>query len=97
MLELRPICENCAKALPPNSTEAMICTYECTFCKDCVEDVLHNVCPNCDGGNFSPRPIRVKSQLQKDPAATVEKHRPVDIEKHNELLSRRRNVPPELR
>ena len=97
MLELRPICENCAKSLPPNSTEAMICTYECTFCKDCVDNILHNVCPNCDGGNFSPRPIRVKSQLKKHPASTTKKHRPVDIEAHAEILNRRKGLAPEDR
>ncbi|MEO2174518.1 MAG: DUF1272 domain-containing protein [bacterium] len=57
MLELRPNCENCDKDLPPSSTEAFICTYECTFCRDCVTNVLHNVCPNC-GGGFVSRPIR---------------------------------------
>lgn len=57
MLELHPNCENCDKDLPPESTEACICSYECTFCNDCVENVLHNVCPNCGGGFFS-RPIR---------------------------------------
>ena len=57
MLELRPNCENCDKDLPPNSNEAMICTYECTFCTSCVENILENVCPNC-GGNFEKRPIR---------------------------------------
>src|SRR5262245_35907365 len=57
MLELRPTCENCGKLLLPNSTEAMICTYECTFCRDCVENVLSNVCPNC-GGGFERRPVR---------------------------------------
>ena len=97
MLELRPICEHCAKPLPPNSTEAMICTYECTFCKECVENVLHNVCPNCDGGNFAPRPIRVKSQLAKHPASTTAKHKPVSEEEHKKLLKLRKDVSPELR
>ena len=49
MLELRPTCEHCNKALPPESTEAMICTFECTFCKDCVGSILENVCRNCGG------------------------------------------------
>jgi uncharacterized protein len=31
MLELRPTCEQCNKALPPASLEARICSYECTF------------------------------------------------------------------
>ncbi|MEL6830628.1 MAG: DUF1272 domain-containing protein, partial [Pseudomonadota bacterium] len=59
MLALRPNCELCDKDLPPDSSEAMICTYECTFCAGCVEHVLENVCPNC-GGGFVPRPIRPK-------------------------------------
>jgi len=58
MLEMRPKCENCATDLPLTSTEAMICSFECTFCRDCVNDVLGGVCPNC-GGAFSPRPTRV--------------------------------------
>ena len=56
-LEIRPNCEYCDKDLPPQSSEARICSYECTYCADCVETVLSNVCPNC-GGNFQPRPIR---------------------------------------
>src|SRR5438093_6860451 len=50
MLELRPSCELCDRDLPPASTEAMICTFECTFCARCVRETLHNVCPNCGGG-----------------------------------------------
>ena len=57
MLELRPNCECCDRDLPPESPDARICTYECTFCADCVDTVLKNVCPNC-GGGFVPRPIR---------------------------------------
>jgi hypothetical protein len=57
MLALRPNCECCDKDLPPAAAEARICSYECTFCAECVEGVLHNVCPNC-GGGFVPRPIR---------------------------------------
>jgi hypothetical protein len=56
-LELRPNCECCDVDLPPASTVAMICTYECTFCARCVREVLHDVCPNC-GGGFAARPIR---------------------------------------
>jgi len=56
-LQIRPNCEYCDKDLPPNATDACICSYECTFCADCVETKLHNVCPNC-GGGFAPRPIR---------------------------------------
>jgi hypothetical protein len=57
VLDLRPNCEFCDRDLPPNATDARICTYECTFCADCVENELHNVCPNC-GGGFVPRPVR---------------------------------------
>lgn len=57
MLQLRPNCEYCDKDLPANSAEAMICTYECTFCCDCVQNILENVCPNC-GGGFEKRPTR---------------------------------------
>ncbi|WP_119390128.1 DUF1272 domain-containing protein [Taklimakanibacter lacteus] len=56
-LELRPNCECCDRDLPPASKLARICSYECTFCADCVDKVLFNVCPNC-GGGFAPRPIR---------------------------------------
>ncbi len=56
-LELRPNCEYCDKDLPPDALDARICTYECTFCADCVEHKLFDVCPNC-GGGFAPRPIR---------------------------------------
>lgn len=69
MLELRPSCENCNKTLPPHSQEAMICTYECTFCADCVNHVLKNVCPNC-GGGFEKRPVRPTNMLLKHPAST---------------------------
>ena len=64
MLELRQCCENCGKDLPNESSEAMICTYECTYCKDCVENILENVCPNC-GGGFEKGPKRPKSVLEK--------------------------------
>ena len=56
-LDLRPNCEYCNKDLPANSVEARICSYECTFCADCAERLLKNVCPNC-GGGFVSRPIR---------------------------------------
>ncbi|TGN38986.1 DUF1272 domain-containing protein [Marinobacter confluentis] len=69
MLELRPNCECCDKDLPPDSSEAVICTFECTFCESCASGVLGNQCPNC-GGNFSPRPIRPALLLSKYPATT---------------------------
>ena len=66
MLELRPNCECCNRDLPPDSTEARICTYECTFCATCVDEVFAGECPNC-GGNFVNRPIRTEKQLLKHP------------------------------
>lgn len=69
MLELRPNCECCDKDLPPDSREARICTYECTFCADCAETRLKGICPNC-GGGLVARPIRPPQKLLKDPAST---------------------------
>ncbi|WP_240801191.1 DUF1272 domain-containing protein [Vogesella mureinivorans] len=67
MLQLRPSCEHCNTPLPPDSPDARICSYECTFCADCVASVLHNTCPNC-GGGFAPRPIRPAWQWLGAPA-----------------------------
>jgi uncharacterized protein len=101
MLELRPTCENCNKALPPASTEARICSYECTYCATCVQ-MLDNVCPNC-GGGFVPRPIRPSRDwkggnfLGKDPAGTKVKHRPVDRAIHALFARPIASIPPEKR
>ena len=100
MLELRPACEHCNRALPPESAEAWICSYECTFCGDCVENVLWNVCPNC-GGGFMPRPVRPSQDLKggnflgRDPASTKVKHRPVDTAAHAKFAAAIKNIPPE--
>ena len=67
MLTLRPNCACCDKDLPPDSAEAMICSFECTFCADCVQHKLQGVCPNC-GGNFVPRPVRPADKLVNNPA-----------------------------
>jgi hypothetical protein len=69
MLQLRPNCECCDKDLPPDSVEAVICTFECTFCSSCAQAILHGTCPNC-GGNFSPRPIRPAHLLAKHPPSS---------------------------
>ena len=69
MLQLRPGCECCDRDLPPDSAEAFICTYECTFCRDCTERVLKGVCPNC-GGELLRRPRRPADKLAKHPAST---------------------------
>jgi len=69
MLELRPNCECCDRDLPPESLEAMICTYECTFCTHCAVEVLEGTCPNC-GGELVRRPVRPAGKLMRDPAST---------------------------
>ena len=101
-LQLRPNCEYCDKELPPNALDACICSYECTFCAECVEQKLFNVCPNCDGG-FVRRPIRPVSEWRI--GVSVAKHpasdKPVrlkyaldEIEAHS---ARIRNIPAEQR
>lgn len=70
MLQLRPNCECCNKDLPPESTEARICSFECTFCVSCVDSVLGGKCPNC-GGEFVPRPRRPANKLAMYPASTA--------------------------
>lgn len=75
MLELRPNCECCNRDLPPESSEAFICSFECTFCRACVTDVLKGVCPNC-GGNFAPRPIRPAGKLAKNPSSAKRVFKP---------------------
>ena len=69
MLALRPNCECCDKDLPPESTQARICTFECTFCADCADERLHGICPNCTGG-LVRRPIRPAAALARFPAQT---------------------------
>ena len=102
MLELRPTCENCNTPLPPDSREAMICTFECTFCRSCVENVLDNVCPNC-GGGFCPRPVRPRNNwnngdyLGAYPASTTIRHRPVDLRLHQQFAEAIKSIPPERR
>ena len=81
MLAIRPTCENCNKSLPFNSQEAMICTFECTYCKDCVTSVLQDVCPNC-GGSFEKRPIRPKILLKKYPTSQKVIYKTIDVEAH---------------
>jgi hypothetical protein len=66
MLALRPNCECCDRDLPPDSAEARICSFECTFCADCAEGVFGGTCPNC-GGDLVKRPIRPAGKLEKYP------------------------------
>lgn len=101
MLELRPTCEQCNKALPPASNEAMICSFECTFCRDCV-GLLHNVCPNC-GGGFTARPVRPAQDWKNGntlgtyPATDKVTYKPVELAAHAIFASRAERIPPERR
>ncbi len=96
MLELRNCCENCNKDLPANSKQARICSFECTFCVSCVENILQGVCPNC-GGDFQPRPIRPAINLKNNnslltyPARTDRLHKPVDLKAHQQLIEKLKN------
>jgi hypothetical protein len=101
-LELRPNCEACDRDLPPASRLARICSYECTFCADCVEQKLSNVCPNC-GGGFVPRPIRPAKEWR--PGVSLAKHPPsqkrarlkYSVSELAEHVARIRSIPPEER
>ena len=75
MLQLRPNCECCDKDLPPESTDARICSFECTFCASCAESVLGGRCPNCSG-ELLARPRRPASKLRQYPASTERVHHP---------------------
>ena len=102
MLELRPTCENCNNALPPDSPDARICTYECTFCARCVEVVLHDVCPNC-GGGFQVRPVRPArawrdgAGLVNDPLGTRRRHTAYTRPEIEAFATTLRDVPPGAR
>jgi len=80
----------------PNSTETMICTFEYTFCKDCVDNVLENVCPNC-GGNFTPRPIRPNKYLSKYPASTQIVLKKVNLTEFENSKEEFKDILPENR
>ena len=102
MLELRPNCEYCDKDLPPDVDDAMICTYECTFCRQCVDEVLLNVCPNC-GGGFVPRPIRPNVarregvSLNHHPASTERVYTKYSREELSEFSQQHEQVLPKDR
>jgi len=104
MLSLRPNCELCDCDLPPDSAEARICSYECTYCSHCVETVLHDVCPTC-GGNFTPRPIRPRRAwraektlgLRYQPASTKRVHTPYTAAEIATHVARIREIPPQER
>ena len=96
MLEIRPNCEHCNKDLPYTSTEAMICSYECTYCKTCAIYIFENVCPSCSG-NFVERPIRPKHQIKNNPSSTKLIFKPKDLEKAKLNSDKFKNISPEKR
>lgn len=102
MLELRPNCELCDRDLPPDSPDARICNYECTFCAECVDSELRNVCPNC-GGGFAPRPIRPKSArrpgtgLENHPAGTQRRSMKYSDDDRRAFSDQLAGIPPERR
>lgn len=69
MMKLKPNCECCDVDLPPESTAARICTFECTFCARCADRHFANLCPNC-GGNLVERPVRPAKHLIAYPASS---------------------------
>ena len=71
-LAMHPDCERCGRDLPPDSDDARICSFECTFCAACADGPLAGTCPNC-AGNLQPRPRRVGAALERNPASTVRK------------------------
>ena len=96
MLEIRPNCEHCNKNLPNTSTDAMICSFECTYCKACALEIFKNVCPSCSG-NFVERPIRPKKEIEKHPASIKLTFKSKDLKKAKINSDRFKNVPPEKR
>ncbi len=93
MLEIRTTCENCNKKLPNHSSNAMICSYECTFCEGCVNNILLNVCPNC-GGGFEKRPTRPKLELIQNSERKDIVFKPIKI---NTFLKNNKNIDPRKR
>lgn len=93
MLTIRACCENCAKELPANSKEARICSFECTFCVKCVENILNGVCPNC-AGEFQVRPVRPAVNFKNSnflgqyPAEFESVYKPVDLVEHQKLIKK---------
>lgn len=85
MMDLKPGCECCDVDLPPDSPDARICTYECTYCATCADE-MGGICKNC-GGNLVPRPIRPPSHLKRHPASTVRVFNPDNCPVHGQVSS----------
>lgn len=102
MLEIRPNCELCDCDLPPDSSQARICSYECTFCADCVDGPLSNVCPNC-GGGFVARPIRPRTEhregtsLAQQPAVSGRVHSRFSEDEIESFVNGVKDIPAKTR
>jgi len=104
MLELRPNCELCDVDLPAQSPEARICSYECTYCADCADNDLKNVCPTC-GGNLCPRPVHPNEAyldglslgLKNHSAGTTRRHTRWSPEEIESMVLRLKDIPPAQR
>ena len=101
MLSIKPVCENCGCNLPNESKDAMICSFECTFCKDCVDNILKDVCPNCGGGfeKRPHRPVTCKTEycISNYPASEKPYIKPVSSDTFKELQDYFIKISPELR
>lgn len=96
MLEIRQNCEHCNKALPNSSTEAMICSFECTYCKNCALEIFTNVCPSCTG-NLVERPIRPSKMIEKYPASIKKIFKPKDLKISKIISEKHKNIKPDKR
>jgi len=96
MLELRPNCEHCNKDLPNTSIDAMICSFECTYCKTCALEIFKNVCPSCSG-NFVERPIRPQKEIEGNQASSKRIFKPKDLEKAKINSNKFKKILPEKR
>jgi len=74
----------------------MICSFECTFCRDCVNGRLDNVCPNC-GGGFTLRPVRPAAMLAGAPGTVERSKAGFDAEQHAQLAAKYAGTPPHQR
>ncbi len=96
MLKIIPNCEHCNKDLPNISNEAMICSFECTYCMDCALDIFKNVCPSC-GGNFEKRPIRPSLMVENYGISQKRIYDPKDMRKAQKLIDKFSTILPEKR
>jgi hypothetical protein len=96
MLKISPNCEHCNKDLPNTSKEAMICSFECTYCITCALEIFKNVCPSCSG-NFVERPIRTSKMIKKYPPSSNRIFKPKDLESIKLNTEKHKTIHPSKR